>query len=235
MSERKGRLFVVEGIDGTGKSTQVAALAEWLRSLGLVVHARREPTQGPHGQALRQSAVTGRLSLDEELRLLELDRREHVAEVIAPALAAGEVVVLDRYYFSTAAYQGARGADPAAIIAHHESFAPRPDLTLVLDLVPEASRGRIAERGALDAFEGLEDLRRCRDIFRSLLADDVVLVDADQDVEELTTVLVRLIWHALPVALPPPGGMGDAEWCRLAREALAASPLRTADDSGSHA
>ncbi len=211
-SVRRGRLFVIEGIDGTGKSTQVAALAAWLRGLGLVVHARREPTMGPHGQALRASATTGRLSLEEELRLLELDRREHVEQVIGPALAAGEVVVLDRYYFSTAAYQGARGADPEAIVAHHETFAPRPDLTLVLDLDPEESRARIALRGELDAFEGLENLRRCRDIFLSLLADDVRLVDARPAPETVTEALVAQV-RPLVTAL---------------------SPEPAADDSGSH-
>lgn len=213
MEERRGRLFVVEGIDGTGKSTQVAALAAWLGGLGFVVRARREPTMGPHGRALRESATTGRLSLDEELRLLELDRREHVTEVIAPALAAGEVVILDRYYFSTAAYQGARGADPAAIVAHHETFAPRPDLTFVLDLDPEASRARIEERGELDAFEALEDLRRCRAIFHSLLADDVIAIDADRTPEALTVHLAQLLWAELREAHPLPplaeGSLGD--------------------------
>ncbi|MEM6931688.1 MAG: dTMP kinase [Myxococcota bacterium] len=193
MGKRAGWLFVIEGIDGTGKSTQVAALAAWLRDQGWVVHERREPTQGPHGQALRASAATGRRSLDEELRLLELDRRDHVRDVIRPALEAGEIVVLDRYYFSTAAYQGARGADPSAIVAHHETFAPRPDLTVVLDLDPEASRARIARRGALDAFEDLENLRICRDIFRSLLARDVVLVDAASSPEAVTEELVGLV------------------------------------------
>jgi len=221
---RRGRLFVVEGIDGTGKSTQVAALSAWLGGLGFAVHARREPTTGPHGQALRASAVTGRLSLDEELRLLELDRREHVQQVIAPALEAGEIVVLDRYYFSTAAYQGARGADPATIVAHHETFAPRPDLTAVLDLDPAASRARIEERGALDAFEGLEDLRRCRAIFRSLLAVDVVEVDADQTPEALTRQLAGLLWSALRrgTALPelPAGTLGDGDFRARVRSHL---------------
>ncbi|MEO0603233.1 MAG: dTMP kinase [Myxococcota bacterium] len=197
MGKHAGWLFVIEGIDGTGKSTQVAALAAWLRDQGWVVHERREPTQGPHGRALRASAATGRLSLDEELRLLELDRREHVRDVIGPALDAGEIVVLDRYYFSTAAYQGARGADPAAIVAHHETFAPRPDLTVVLDLDPETSRARIARRGALDAFEDLENLRLCRAIFRSLLAPDVVLLDASSSPEAVTEALVGLVQPVL--------------------------------------
>lgn len=236
MSDRTGRLFCFEGIDGTGKSTQAAALADWLDGLGLVVRRRREPTHGPHGQALRASATTGRLSLEQELELLELDRRAHVQHVIGPALQAGEVVVLDRYYFSTAAYQGARGADPMAIVAHHETFAPRPDLTFLLDLDPVASRSRIAQRGATDAFEGLEDLLRARAIFRSLVAPDVVLVSADATPEALTRQLARLAWAAFDTDVAfPADGLGDAAWQQDAREALARSPGLVVDDSGSHA
>ncbi|MEN0065633.1 MAG: dTMP kinase [Myxococcota bacterium] len=236
---RNGRLFVLEGIDGTGKTTQVAALTAWLRGLGLVVQARREPTMGPHGRRLRESAKTGRLSVEEELRLLELDRRAHVTDVIGPALVRGEVVVLDRYYFSTAAYQGARGADPAEIVRHHESFAPRPDLTLVLDLAPETSRQRIVGRGEVDAFEGLEDLRRCRTIFQSLLADDVRLFDASVSPEELTPDLAAALWRVFEETTPglppfPEPGLGDASWQERARLALATSPGLLTDDSGTH-
>src|SRR5207302_10040024 len=118
-----GWLVVVEGIDGAGKSTVVRRLAEHCAARGLACVTSGEPTRGPWGMRLRQSMSEGRLSLEEELELFLKDRAEHVAKVICPSLAAGKVVVLDRYYLSTAAYQGARGADPGKILETNERFA----------------------------------------------------------------------------------------------------------------
>ncbi|MCX6876542.1 MAG: dTMP kinase [Verrucomicrobia bacterium] len=164
-----GTLIVIEGIDGTGKSTQVRRLAEWLTSQGREVVASREPTDGPWGRKLRESAASGRLSAADELAYFLEDRRQHVAAVIAPALAAGKVVVLDRYYFSTMAYQGARGFDPTEIRRLNEAFAPVPDLLLILDLEVAAAHGRIGSRGdSANEFEQRENLERCRQIFLAL-------------------------------------------------------------------
>jgi dTMP kinase len=167
---RPGFLLVIEGIDGAGKSTLARSLAAWLREQGRTVVVDREPTDGPHGRALRESAKTGRLSPEAELDLFLKDRREHVEQVIAPALSRGEVVILDRYYFSNAAYQGARGGDPAAIVAENETFAPVPDLVLLLDLGPATGHARIDARGGgLDDFEGAAYLAEVR---RNFLAFD---------------------------------------------------------------
>ena len=174
-----GFLLVLEGIDGSGKSTLARWLAAWLRERGREVVTSREPTDGPHGTALRQSAKTGRLSLEAELDLFHKDRAEHVATLIAPALARGAVVILDRYYFSTAAYQGARGLDPQAIIATNEKFAPIPDLVLLLDLDPAAGATRIHRRGDMpDDFEALDYQREVRRIFLSLDRPFIHRVDA---------------------------------------------------------
>ena len=131
---RHGLFIVIEGIDGTGKSTHARRLGGWFESQGRVVVLSREPTDGPWGKKLRESAATGRLSPEDELEYFLNDRRQHVTEIIAPALAAGKVVILDSYYFSTMAYQGARGFDPAEIRRRNEEFAPVPDLLLILDL-----------------------------------------------------------------------------------------------------
>lgn len=180
-------LLVLEGIDGTGKSTQARLLADWLRSRGRDVVLSREPTDGPHGTRLRQSAATGRLSPEEELELFLLDRRQHIDELIAPALAAGKTVVLDRYYFSTMAYQGARGFDPAEIRRRNEAFAPRPDHLFVLDLPLADAHARIGARGdTANEFEQLESLRRCRDIFLTLVGEPFVhLIDSRGTIEEV--------------------------------------------------
>lgn len=161
--------IVIEGIDGTGKSTQAQQLAAWLREQGREVIVDYEPTLGVHGKKLRDSFVNGRLAPEEELELFLADRREHVEQVIAPALAAGKTVILDRYYFSNMAYQGAVGFDPAEIRRLNEAFAPVPDLLFILDLDVDTALSRIGGRGdTANEFEKRENLERCRDIFLSL-------------------------------------------------------------------
>lgn len=183
---RPGFLLVIEGIDGAGKSTLARALAAWLREWGQTVVIDREPTDGPHGRALRESAKTGRLSAQAELDLFVKDREQHVAEVIGPALERGDVVILDRYYFSNAAYQGARGLDPAAIIANNETFAPVPDLVLLLDVDPAAGHQRIGARGGgLDDFEGAAYLADVRRIFLSFDQPFFHRLDATRSAEEV--------------------------------------------------
>jgi len=180
-------LIVLEGIDGTGKSTQSRMLADWFREQGREVLSSREPTDGPHGRRLRDSASAGRLSPEEELGLFLLDRREHVDTLIAPALAAGRVVILDRYYFSTMAYQGARGFDPAEIRRRNEAFAPVPDHLFILDLDLDTALSRIGARGdTANEFEQRESLARCREIFLSLAREPFAhLVDANAPLEEV--------------------------------------------------
>lgn len=172
-----GLFIVLEGIDGTGKSTQTRLLTEWFRSRGREVVASREPTDGPWGRRIRATAATGRLVAHEELELFLKDRREHVEQLIAPALAAGKVVILDRYYFSTMAYQGARGFDPAEIRRQNEIFAPKPDLLFVLDLDVDTALTRIGGRGdTANEFEKRDSLAKCREIFLSLRAEPFVHV-----------------------------------------------------------
>ena len=144
--QRKGRLIVFEGIDGTGKSTHIGHLRKYLEDRGLEVVQSFEPTRGPWGRMLRDSAVTGRLSVQEEVNLFLKDRREHVETLIAPALARGAWVLLDRYYLSMMAYQGARGVDPAAIRAANEEFAPVPDAVVWLDIPVSVALERIGSR-----------------------------------------------------------------------------------------
>jgi dTMP kinase len=196
-----GFLLVIEGIDGAGKSTLGRQLAAHVRAHGLTAVVSREPTDGPHGTALRQSAKTGRLSLAEELGLFLNDRAEHVEKLIRPALARGDVVILDRYYLSTAAYQGARGADPAEIIARNEAFAPRPDLVLLLDIDPLGGTGRILHRGDQpDDFEAVTYLAKVREIFLSLPQPFIRRINAARPVEEVFGDAARLFDEALAAA-----------------------------------
>ena len=184
---QKGKLIVIEGIDGTGKSTQATMLAEALRQQGHDVVQSFEPTNGKWGKQVRESATTGRLSIDEELDLFIKDRQEHVEQLIQPTIARGGTVILDRYYFSSMAYQGARGIDPASIRTQNEAFAPQPNDLFILDLSVDKALQRIGVRdGEANEFEKRESLQFCRDLFLSLQNEPYAhVIDTDQSVENV--------------------------------------------------
>lgn len=196
--ERKGRLVVFEGIDGTGKSTHISYLREYLEGKGLEVVQSFEPTHGKWGRMLRDSAVTGRLSVEQEVDLFLKDRREHVETLIAPALARGAWVLLDRYYLSMMAYQGARGVDPAVIRAANEEFAPVPDAVVWLDIPVSVALERIGSRGERDAFETEAGLTACRNVFASIHDPWMFRVDADAGKEEVARRVLESLKPSLP-------------------------------------
>lgn len=196
-----GVLIAFEGIDGTGKSTQLPLLASALRDQGYSVVETREPTNGFYGQQIRalyrdRSSVSAR----QELELFVLDRRQHLEHCIQPALDQGAIVLTDRYYFSTAAYQGAAGCDLAAIFACHD-FAPQPDLVLLLTLSAEESVHRIRNlRGeTLNDFEQHEHLEKVAAIFASFTHSCIVRIDAALPVAavqaEISDVVQQLLAH----------------------------------------
>ena len=189
-------MFIVfEGIDGTGKSTQVKMLAEALRERGLTVQQSFEPTNGQFGALLRASMTRpeGRYPLNEELDLFYKDRKEHVETLINPALEREEVVILDRYYYSMMAYQGARGVNTQEIRERNEAFATTPDLIIVLTVPIEVSLDRIGVRdGEGNAFEKRENLEKCADIFASLEDDNLFFIDATRSPEEIHEEIRRL-------------------------------------------
>ncbi|MEY2600552.1 MAG: hypothetical protein RLZZ142_2811 [Verrucomicrobiota bacterium] len=193
-----GLLVVVEGVDGAGKSTVLKRLADWCAERSLDFVLSREPTDGPWGRRIRESAVVGRLSLEEELELFLQDRREHVQNLIRPALDRGAVVLLDRYYFSNAAYQGARGADPESVLRRNECFAPAPDLVLLLDCDPRVTLERVRQRGGgVDEFERLDALERVREIFLKIRRPGVEVVSAEEGPETVGAVCERLLEKAV--------------------------------------
>lgn len=190
-----GLLVAIEGIDGAGKTTQVAALADALRAVGLTVTTSKEPTSGPWGQKIRESATSGRMSLDDELAAFLEDRREHVRDLIQPALQRGEVVIVDRYYYSTAAYQGARGADPAAIVDENRAFAPRPHVLAIIDVPADVGLQRVEGRdGEGNEFEQLDALAESRRLFREN-ADEwgATVINGVGTPAEITAALVQRV------------------------------------------
>jgi len=170
-------------------------LADYLRSYGHEVIQSFEPTNGPWGSQLRASATTGRLSIEEELNLFLKDRRQHVEELISPTIQRGGIVVLDRYYFSTMAYQGARGIDPVSIRTTNEVFAPVPDVLLILDLPVDVALERIGVRdGEANEFEKRESLQFCRDLFLSLKNEPFAhVISANANINEVHKAIVKII------------------------------------------
>ena len=196
MEDRKqGILIAIEGIDGTGKSTQLRLLASYLRDKGCLVVETREPTNGEYGQQIRELYVNrDKYTLEEELELFIQDRRQHVKEVVGPGLAAGKVVLTDRYYFSTAAYQGAAGMDPVEVF-NKNNFAPRPDLVILLTMSPEVSQMRIQElRGDdLNDFEQEEQLRKVAELFDSFQDSCIRRVSADSPLESVAKEIQKTV------------------------------------------
>ncbi len=185
---KRGLLIVFEGIDGSGKSTQARRLVRRLAARGVRTVLFREPTRGKWGRLIREKARrAGSLTPEEELDLFVRDRRENVVRNLEPALAAGKSVVLDRYYFSTVAYQGAKGLDPGRIRRLNERFAVRPDLVFIIDI--DAGRGlaRIGGRGRRDElFEREDYLARVRGIFNGLKGRRFVHIDGERDIADIS-------------------------------------------------
>lgn len=157
MSARAGRFIVLEGIDGSGTTTQAARLAESLRAEGRRVVSTREPSAGPVGVVLRQALTRRLVGLSDRVLalLFAADRLDHLASVVEPALAEGAVVISDRYLLSSLAYQGTRVG-----LAWVESLnaAARPaDLTLFLEVdAGTAAQRRQVRGGAVELFDADE-------------------------------------------------------------------------------
>jgi len=196
-----------EGIDGSGKSTQLRMLASELRLRGREVVATREPGGTPLGGRLRDLLLDAEEQVDPlaELLIFAADRAQHVRGLVRPALDSGHVVLSDRYADATVAYQGAGRGFPDELIAEVVALATgglMPSLTLIFDLTIEESRRRAqqrqhsrAQQDRLDA-EDAAFHTRVRDAYLKIAAADperVRVVDAGGSVEETHSQVVRLV------------------------------------------
>ncbi len=155
MTER-GRFITFEGIDGSGKSTHIDALAEALGARGVSVVSTREPGGTPLGESLRDLVLHQAMTREAETLLMFAARAEHIAAIVRPALAAGQWVLCDRFTDATYAYQAGGRGMPENAIAELEGWVHpdlQPDLTIVFDVAPEIAAQRVAQSRRADRFE----------------------------------------------------------------------------------
>ncbi len=211
-----GRLITVEGIDGAGKSTQLGALAEALRGLGRELLVTREPGGTPLAEALRDLFLTRAMDALTEALLVFAARRDHLVQVIEPALRRGALVLCDRFTDATFAYQGGgRGFDPAVLAqleawVQHDGHALRqPDLTLWFDIDPALAAQRRANARAADRLEGEAGgfFHRVATAYAARAAADpqrFVRIDAGQPRDavwaQIQAALLRQPWWTAPAA-----------------------------------
>jgi len=181
---KKGVLIVFEGIDGAGKSSQAEILLKNLDELGYSVVYFREPSDSKWGREIKRKAqYANSLTPLEELELFQKDREENVKNNLEPSLKRRDIVILDRYYFSTIAYQGAKGIDPESIRKRNEAFVVRPDLVFILDVAADQGLERIENRGQKDMlFEREEYLVKVRQLFKSFQGDNIHHIDATESI-----------------------------------------------------
>ncbi|MFJ7195591.1 MULTISPECIES: dTMP kinase [unclassified Streptomyces] len=204
-----GFFIALEGGDGAGKSTQVEALAEWIRAKGHEVVVTREPGATPVGKRLRSILLdvsSAGLSNRAEALLYAADRAEHVDSVVRPALERGAIVISDRYIDSSVAYQGAgRDLSPTEIarISRWATSGLVPHLTVLLDVDPQTARERFTEAPDRLESEPPEFHARVRSGFLTLAAADptrYLVVDAGQEPETITTVVRHRLDQLLPLS-----------------------------------
>lgn len=192
---KKGILIVLEGIDGAGKTTQAEALIKRLNKRGLKVLFFREPSEGKWGRLIKQKAAQeDSLSPEEELDLFQKDREENVRLNLKPALKKKKIILLDRYYFSTMAYQGAKGIDPEYILRLNQKFVVEPDLVFIMDLEADIGLSRIQNRKNRDLlFEREDYLIRVREIFNRIRGENIRHIDARLSQTEVTGIIEKEI------------------------------------------
>ncbi len=212
--------IAVEGIDGSGKGTQTRLLNRWIKERGHETFLTREPTGGIIGQLLREILKKGELDSRTEALLFAADRAEHVKEIL-PKLAEGRVVISERYFYSSIAYQGASGVS-IRWLTELNRFAPVPELVLYMDVSPEAGLERISSKNSLrssmrekEYFEKQDFLGKVREVYLDLAnKNGFAVIDASGTIDEVQTAIRRVVSRSLSEfeetkKRPTQKGLGD--------------------------
>lgn len=197
----KGKLIVFEGIDGSGKTTISQRLTSELEQRIPVIWLR-EPGDSRWGREIRRLAQQKKaVPARKQLQLFMQDRRENVTQRILPALRSGRSVILDRYFYSTACYQGARGLDMEEILEENRLFAPEADLMILVDVDVETALERI--RAGRDStaplFETRHFLEQVRANYLKLTGDHIYVVDGSRDRESVYKTVYDLVMRSIRV------------------------------------
>jgi len=187
-------LIDLEGIDGCGKSTQSKFLMKKFEENNEKTIILKEPTSGKYGKKLWEMLSGKREATTEQiLDLFVMDRKEHVDDKINPALKEGKIVLMDRYYYSTMAYQAAAGIDVNRIRKDNE-FAPKPDIVLIFDLPADLAMKRVKGHSVADVFEKEEHLEKVRAAYLNLRDDPLVrIIDSTRTPEEIFEEVWKLV------------------------------------------
>lgn len=202
---QRGKFLTVEGIDGAGKSTHIGFITDFLAARGKQVVASREPGGTPLGEKLRELLLHEKMHLETEALLMFASRREHIAQVIEPALASGAWVLSDRFTDASFAYQsGGRGLERTKMEALEAWVHPQlqPDLTLLFDVPLEVARERLDATRTLDKFEREQGafFSRCRAEYLRRAAEyprRFVVIDSTRSIEATRQTLAEALERLL--------------------------------------
>jgi dTMP kinase len=196
----QGKFITFEGVDGAGKSTHISQFADALRARGKTVITTREPGGTPLGESLRELLLHESMHLDTEALLMFAARREHIAQVIAPALARGDWVISDRFTDASFAYQGGGRQLPLSRLETLEHWVHadlQPDLTLLFDVPLSIARERLDRSRTLDKFEQEQDefFERVRTVYLERAArfpQRIRVIDSTRTIDDVRSELARL-------------------------------------------
>jgi dTMP kinase len=187
----KGVFICVEGLDGSGKTTQTRLLVRRLRKKGYTAIATAEPSKGKIGKFIKEHYLHGekRSSSTVEALLFAADRFEHVQNEVKPCLDLGKIVVSDRYYYSSFAYQGAAGLE-LEWIKNVNSKTIHPDLALFIDVAPENVVERLKRKKSV--MENMDTQKRARDFYLKFVAEgELVRIDGNGSKEQIADLLLK--------------------------------------------
>ena len=205
-SRNRGKLFVLEGVDGGGKTTVCDSVSEKLRSDGYEVVKLTEPTrESQWGQEIRERSARGELTPKEELELFLRDREWHIKNKIQPALSAAKIVLMDRYFFATGAYQStSTGLHWSEILRRNreEIQAPEPDIVFILDVPVKVGLERVSSRKLTlnQQFEQHDRLVKVRQAYLEMVSQDsgrFSVIDATKSLEEVVDEVYQQIIESL--------------------------------------